>query len=171
MKILLHICCACCAVSVFSLLKEKFNQVVGFWYNPNIQPYSEYLKRLNTLKELQAKKHMEIVYNDNYEVEKYLEKTKGKESKRCEICYEIRLYQTIEYAKKFNFDYWTTTLLISPYQKIDKIKEIGEKLQNDFHVKFYFENFTPYFKESISCAKELNLYRQKYCGCSYSRKC
>jgi predicted adenine nucleotide alpha hydrolase (AANH) superfamily ATPase len=89
---------------------------------------------------------------------------------RCPVCYRLRLEKTAHCAKEKRFDYFTTTLLSSPYQNLQKIKEIGEEVAEKYRVKFYFEDFTCGFKKSQQKAKELNLYRQKYCGCIFSMK-
>ncbi len=166
MKVLFHICCVCCSIYVHRRLKENFTEVVGFWYNPNIHPLLEYQKRKEAVKTWGKKENLKIIYSSTYDIDKYFKKIK--ESKKCELCYEIRLEKTARCAKNLNFGYFTTTLLISPYQKKEEIKIIGEKLQDKFGVKFYFEDFTPGFRESKKCARELNLYQQKYCGCIYS---
>ena len=169
-RVLFHICCANCATYVYKKLKENFDEVSGFWYNPNIHPYLEYKKRLDALKYLVEKENIKIFYNENYDLENFLQKIVFNEEKRCEICYKLRLSETVKKAKEIGYEHFTTTLLISPYQNRDKIRESGERLGKEFNLKFYYEDFSIGYKESVKTSSELNLYRQKYCGCIYSEK-
>ncbi|MGC8938087.1 MAG: epoxyqueuosine reductase QueH [Thermodesulfovibrio sp.] len=109
------------------------------------------------------------MYDDNYrEFYKFLRAVVGKEKERCEICYKMRLERTAEKAKELGIENFTTTLLVSPYQKFDKIIEIGIEIGKDNTVNFISEDFTEGFRKAMKTAAELELYRQKYCGCIYS---
>ncbi len=187
-KLLLHICCGPCSIYVFNVLSSEF-KVQSFFYNPNIHPKEEYLKRKKCLKEYTQHDSLQVIWG-KYEPRKYFEKVlrvtevtnvtkitkeieKGKinvpKEIRCPVCYRLRLEKTAYKASKLGFDYFTTTLLQSPYQDLKKIKEIGDKQAKKYGVKFYFEDFTSGFRSGQQKAKEFNLYRQKYCGCIFSK--
>ncbi len=170
-RILLHTCCAPCAIYVTEKLKENSFKVTNFYYNPNIHPKFEYRKRFKNFQTFAKINNLEYI-EGRYEPEKYFEKIKGYEEnkeKRCPLCYELRLEETVKLAKQKEIPYFTTTLLISPYQKQAQIAEIGKNLAKKYNTKFYFEDFTTGFTESQKKAKELELYRQKYCGCIFSK--
>ena len=119
-------------------LKEKKFDIHGFWFNPNIHPYQEYKKRLETLQNFAEKENIPVIYKDEYNLEDFLRKAAFRENKRCSMCYYDRLKYTAIVAKKGNFDYFTTTLLYSKFQEHEMIKEIGESLAKEYGVKFYF---------------------------------
>jgi len=170
MKLLLHICCGPCAIyPIKTLIDAKFKKITGFYYNPNIHPPSEYKKRRNALRETEEKLGLEIIY-PKYDMEEYFVKIYGKEESpsRCGLCWQLRLLKTASFAKENGFDAVTTTLLISPYQDHDSVKEIGEKAARENGVYFYYQDFRIGFKESQESAKKKELYRQKYCGCVFS---
>jgi len=170
MKLLLHICCGPCAIyPIKTLAGAKFEKVTGFYYNPNIHPPSEYKKRRNALREAEKKLGLKIIY-PSYNMEEYFVKISGREESpsRCRLCWQLRLSETASFAKDNGFDAVTTTLLISPYQDHDSVKEIGEKAARENSVDFYYEDFRKGFKESQEEAKREELYRQKYCGCVFS---
>lgn len=170
MRILLHVCCANCAIHPFKMLSVNGHQVFGYWYNPNIHPFTEYQKRLDALKSLEQKKSFPVFYNDSYDLEKFLKVAIQDVENRCRFCYTIRLIKAASYAKEQNFDAFTTTLLISPYQKHELIKRIGEKIGGDLGIKFFYDDFRPGFYEGKDEAKGMGLYSQKYCGCIFSEK-
>lgn len=169
MKVLLHTCCSVCALYPVEDLKGRDYEVTLFWYNPNIHPYTEYQLRLNSLRKLQELWNLNIIYEDEYvEFYKFLRLVSGKERNRCEICYRLRLQRTAERALSLGFDFFSTTLLVSPYQKFDKIVEIGCEIGNKRGISFLCQDFREGFRKAQNLAKELELYRQKYCGCIYS---
>lgn len=188
MKILLHICCSNCAAYPFKLLQEENHDVTGFWFNPNIHPYEEYRLRLGSLKELENRWLINISYTDEYEPAEFFEmfgidslnnreilnfnpaETVPPHPERCKSCYLLRLRKTAEEAQKQGFDGFSTTLLISPYQDFEEIVTTGRKLSEEYNVLFYLKDFRPYFRNSMALAKELELYRQRYCGCIFSRE-
>ncbi len=170
MKILIHICCAPCFWAPYFHLKEEGFDIHGFWFNPNIHPYQEYLKRLETLQEFTAKEDIRMIYKDEYNLDDFLRKTAFRENERCRSCYYDRLKYAAIVAKKGNFDLFTTTLLYSKFQKHDLIKEIGESLGKEYGIKFFYRDFRQYWKEGIKLSKELGMYRQQYCGCIYSER-
>jgi len=170
MKILLHICCAPCSIyPVKTLLSEEI-EISGFFYNNNIHPYTEYLKRRDALAQYAKLIGLEVIFRDDYDLEGFLRATAFREANRCEFCYFERLNATALYAKEAGYDSFTTTLLYSIYQKHDMIKEIGDSAGKSAGIPFYYRDFRPGWKHGVSESRRLELYRQKYCGCIYSEK-
>ncbi len=236
MRILVHICCAPCFTSVYKSLLEDGHEIVGYFYNPNIHPYQEFLKRLHCLQRYTALQPVEVIYDKEYDLDKYLvgslkakydlpqrqksskhpiktqdgfhERVEAKDSlqikltardnsgghtkdikveelstsegsnknietdsdfnPRCGYCIGLRLAKTAEMAVKKDFDGFTTTLLESKYQPHDYIRALGQKLAEKHGIEFYYKDFRVGWKESITISKELELYRQQYCGCIFS---
>ncbi|MBE0425553.1 MAG: epoxyqueuosine reductase QueH [Nitrospirae bacterium] len=168
MKLLMHICCAnCCLYPVQSLLSKNI-ELNGLWFNPNIHPYTEYQNRLNALKNLQNIWELDIEYLDNYGLKEFIRTVVNNEDNRCAFCYSMRLDESAKIAKKMGLDGFTTTLLVSPYQKFDMIIDIGKEMEKRYSIMFYVEDFRIGWKEGVRISRELGLYRQKYCGCIYS---
>lgn len=170
MKLLLHICCAPCALAPFLELVNEKLEINGFFYNPNIHPKEEYEKRLEAVKSFSDKENLPVVFPE-YQPEVFFTKVNGKEKllkERCPLCWGLRLEKAAAYAKENNFSAFTTTLLISPYQDHEQIKKIGLDLAKKHGVDFYYQDFRPFFRNSQQKAKERELYRQKYCGCIFS---
>ena len=174
-SILLHSCCAPCSSHVISVLKDYFDITI-FYYNPNISPIQEYEKRkqeqISFIKQLDCGiKIMDCDYdNDVYE-----ECIKGLENEkeggaRCLKCFRLRLEKTAKLASVNNFDYFCTTLTVSPYKNSQVINNIGKDLMNIYNVKWLYSDFKKEegYKHSIALSKQYNLYRQDYCGCIYS---
>ena len=196
MNILLHVCCSNCALYPIKILRSRSHDFTGFWFNPNIHPYEEYQSRLASLKKLSDLWHVNIHYLEEYKPEEYFQALNltdetllshcdlnGSNSSssssdfnippapdRCRSCYQLRLEKTAEEAKKGGFDAFTTTLLISPYQDFEQIRETGSRLAEKFNVMFHMEDFRPHFRDAMNLAKELDLYKQKYCGCIFSKE-
>jgi epoxyqueuosine reductase len=168
MKLLMHICCANCCLYPLQSLFSRDIEVKGFWINPNIHPYTEYKLRLEALRQLQKTWDLDIEYIDHYGLKEFLRNVVNNEDNRCLFCYSIRLEETARTAKKMGLDGFTTSLLVSPYQKIDMIIETAQEMGKKYSIPFYMEDFRPGFHEGINISKELGLYRQKYCGCIYS---
>jgi len=168
MRILLHTCCSNCAIYPFDLLKKRGEKAKGLWFNPNIHPLQEYRARLDSLKKLQKIMGLDILYTEEYGLVDFVRAVAGRENERCRHCYRVRLEEAARTANKENLDAFSTTLLISPYQNQKLIKETGLELSELYNVEFYFEDFRPGFREAQARALELDLYRQKYCGCIYS---
>jgi len=168
MKLLMHICCANCSLYPLKSLFSKSTDVKGLWFNPNIHPFTEYQMRLESVQKLQKVWNLDIEYVDYYGVKEFLRAVVNKEDERCIFCYSIRLEETARIAKKMALDGFTTSLLVSPYQKFDMIIKIGKEMGRRYSIPFYCEDFRYGWKESIGISRELGLYRQKYCGCIYS---
>ncbi len=176
-KLLLHACCGVCSSSVIEKLYPFF-EITILYYNPNIYPKEEYIKRLNTQKEIIDKmniniKLLEIGYlNEEFEnIAKGLEDEK-EGGTRCTKCFYLRLEKTAKIAKNLNYDYFTTTLSVSPYKDSQRLNKIGEVLEKEYNVKYLYSDFKKKegYKRSNELAKIYNLYRQHYCGCKYSLK-
>lgn len=169
-KLLLHACCAPCSSYVLEFLKDTFDITIYF-YNPNIYSIEEYEKRYNEFSKLGKYPIIKANYNSQvfYDITKGLEDI-PEGGKRCWACYEERLESTAVFAKAGDFDYFTTTLSISPYKNADRINEIGEKLAEKNDIKFLYSNFKKEegYKKSIELSKQYGLYRQDYCGCIFS---
>lgn len=170
MKVLLHICCAPCSIKCIDILKEDKYDVNGYWYNPNIHPYTEYKLRMECLKEYSKLINLDVIYNDEYGLVEFTKNVIEDLNNRCSYCYRKRLEETVKYAKENNFDAFSTTLLISPYQKHEQIKELCEQLSIEYDIKFIYKDYRNAFKEGQNKARELELYMQKYCGCIFSEK-
>lgn len=178
-NLLLHACCAPCSSYVLEYLNSYFNITVDF-YNPNISPAGEYEYRAEELKRLidEMKPENEIkTIIEYYNPQEFYDIAGGLEDepeggKRCFRCYELRLERAAKVAKEKGFDYFTTTLSISPLKNAQKLNEIGKKLSDIYGVPYLFSDFKKKngYKRSIELSKEYNLYRQNFCGCVYSKK-
>ncbi|MEI7690240.1 MAG: epoxyqueuosine reductase QueH [bacterium] len=168
-KLLLHTCCGPCFLGVYEDIQNKF-EITNLFYNPNIQPKDEYLKRLKNLKIVTRDKSNDILELEYIPAEhmRAIAGSEGEFPARCLKCYELRLRRTAETAKKLSFNMFSTTLLVSPYQKHEDLKEIGIKVATEVGVEFYYTDWRPYFREGQRRAKALDVYRQKYCGCVWS---
>ena len=178
-RLLLHSCCAPCSSYVLEYLSEYFSITVCY-YNPNIFPQEEYEKRVAEqeafIERLPVKNRISFLEGP-YEPERFFEAAKGMEEVpeggvRCFRCYRLRLEETAQMARACGFDYFTTTLSISPLKNADKLNEIGEQLAKDYGVPYLNSDFKKKngYKRSIELSAEYGLYRQNYCGCVYSRK-
>lgn len=174
-KLLLHSCCAPCSTTVIETLKDYFDLTI-IYYNPNIEPFKEYEKRkkeqIRIINEYNIK-FMDCDYNNEifHEISKGLELVPEK-GIRCHKCYKLRLAYTAKKGRENNFDYFGTTLTVSPYKLSNVINEIGYSLEKEYNIKFLPSDFKKNegYKKSIELSKKYNLYRQNYCGCIYSRK-
>ena len=163
MKLLLHMCCGPCSVYPISVIKEEKIDVEGYFYNPNIHPIEEFEKRMKNVQIFSDKEKVKVYYNSEY-LQEVWESYTDKE-KRCNMCYRLRLENVAKFAKENNFTAFSTTLLVSPYQKHDFIKSLGDELANKYGIDFFYRDFRIGFREGQRKAKEMGLYRQKYCGC------
>ena len=178
-KLLLHSCCAPCSSYVLEYLSNYF-EITVLYYNPNIFPESEYTKRIweqqKLIDEMNVKYPISFMAGP-YDKEKFYEMAKGLEEVkeggvRCFKCYELRLRETAEIAKEGGYDYFTTTLSISPLKNAAKLNEIGLKLAEEYGVSYLTSDFKKKngYKRSIELSHEYGLYRQNYCGCVFSKR-
>lgn len=176
--LLLHSCCAPCSSYVLEYLTNYFYITILF-YNPNITSKEEYDKRLNELKrlveELPHYNKIEIV-EARYEPKEFIDIAKGLETlpegrERCFKCYRLRLEEAAKYAKSNNYDFFTTTLSISPHKNAEKLNEIGEELSSIYKINYLYADFKKKggYQRSIELSKKYDLYRQDFCGCIYSK--
>ena len=171
MKLLLHTCCAPCSVYCIESLRNKNIDPTVYWYNPNIHPYMEYKARRDCLKEYTKSIAVQAIFEEEYGLDEFCRNVIQDLENRCiNYCYPIRLEQTAKYAKENGYDTFSTTLLVSPYQKHDEIRRIGEKIATNYNLSFYYEDFRVGFREGQAKARELGLYMQKYCGCIFSEE-
>jgi epoxyqueuosine reductase len=168
MKLLMHICCANCSLYPIQSLTSKGIDIKGLWLNPNIHPYTEYKLRLDALQKLENMWNLDIEYMDSYGLKEFLRTVVNHEEDRCAFCYAMRLEETARTAKKMGLDGFTTSLLVSPYQKFDMILKVGSEMGKRYSIPFFIEDFRPGWKEGMRLSREFGLYRQKYCGCVYS---
>lgn len=176
-KLLLHSCCAPCSSYVLEYLSNYF-EITVFYYNPNIFPENEYTKRIleqQTLISDMKVKHPVSFLAGNYDRERFFQIAEGLEylregGERCFKCYELRLEEAAKIAETAGFDYFTTTLSISPLKNADKLNEIGTRLAEKYGVQYLQSDFKKKngYKRSIELSSEYGLYRQDYCGCEYS---
>lgn len=170
MKLLIHICCAPCFIYPYQVLQEKNYDLFGFFFNPNIHPYQEYIRRLKTLQNWSKDQNIKLIYKNEYLLEEFLRGVVYRENERCLFCYYLRLKATAQIALKGKFDAFTTTLLYSKFQKHEAIAKIGAEIEKECGVVFYYQDFRKGWKEGIMRSKKSGLYRQQYCGCIYSEK-
>lgn len=170
MKVLLHVCCGPCAVYPLQRLCEDGHEVVGFFYNPNIHPYKEFSRRLETAREFAGKRQLNLLVDDRYQLEAFLRSALNAENGRCSMCYEIRLREAARMAKRQQCDCFSTSLLVSPFQKHEMIRTIGEQIALTEQIPFLYIDFRLGWNEGVRISKELELYRQPYCGCIFSEQ-
>ncbi len=185
--ILLHACCGPCSSYVLELLAKTFDISI-YYYNPNIHPKQEYERRLEELQQFLKKTKEKSTYTSNpllleteYNVNDYFNaidfesnpelKTERERGVRCEKCYRLRLTKSAQYAQEHNFDYFTTTLSISPHKDSNMINAIGAELENKYNIKYLYADFKKRngYKRSLEYSDEFEMYRQDYCGCIFSK--
>ena len=171
MNILLHICCAPCEIYPIEKLRKDKHLIGGFFYNPNIHPYSEYLKRKNEVEKYSKEKSLNVTYCD-YDLMEYLEYIVDNvdQKNRCPVCWWVRMKAAAKFAKENSFDAFTTTLLGSPYQDHEVLKNICVDIAKEAGTKFYYDDFRVGFKAAQERAGAKGMYRQNYCGCLFSEK-
>lgn len=170
MNILLHICCGPCAIYPLQKLRNDGNTVTGFFFNHNIHPYQEYLRRLEAVRKLADITTTTIIYRDEYRLEEFLSAVAADPTERCHYCYFSRLEATAAKAAELGYEAFSSTLLYSRYQNQKQIILAAENAAARHGIKFYNEDFRPGWQEGIRLSKEMGLYRQQYCGCIYSEK-
>jgi hypothetical protein len=170
LKILIHLCCAPCGIYPIKYLRHEGAEVMGFFYRHNIHPWSECRRREETLREYAEKIDLPVIYQKEYEIEAFLRNVAFRETNRCQYCYHDRLRTTALLAKHGHFDSFTSSLLYSKFQQHEMIKSIGEAIGKSVGLPFFYHDFREGWKEGVDTSKQLNLYRQPYCGCIYSEK-
>jgi predicted adenine nucleotide alpha hydrolase (AANH) superfamily ATPase len=169
-RVLLHMCCAPCTIVPLRVLSSEDCRVSGLFFNPNIHPYQEFLRRLGAVEQFARLVDLKMIYREEYDVTSFLQQVAFRESQRCHFCYHLRLEATARLAKKSGMDAFTSTLLYSKRQKHDLIRQIGEETGRRHGVPFLYRDFRPGWREGIEESKALGLYRQAYCGCIYSEQ-
>jgi len=167
-RVLIHVCCAHCAAYTAEYWRQQGYETAGFWYNPNIHPYTEHQQRLESMKLLAKEINLPLIISPDYDIIEYFRRVAGKETERCRQCFELRLNKTAAAALENSCDAFTTTLLISPHQKHDLIKEAGEMVAGEKGLVFLYADLRKRYSDSRHITKPMDLYRQHYCGCVYS---
>lgn len=170
MKVLLHICCAPCANMCIDVLRGDGAELTGFWYNPNIHPFTEYRARRNCLREYAQTVELPLLERNDYGLRPFVRAVAADIPGRCAVCYEMRLFEAARQAKEGGFDAFTSSLFISPYQNHDLLRETAQRAAEAAGVTFLYRDFRPYFREGQARARELGMYIQKYCGCVFSEE-
>jgi predicted adenine nucleotide alpha hydrolase (AANH) superfamily ATPase len=170
MKLLFHSCCAPCSVAPIELLLQLGIRPNLYWYNPNIHPFTEYEARKKALVDYALLQNIPLTLNDNYGLKNFVASFSPPYTNRCPTCYTMRLQVVAQYAAQQGFSHFTTSLLISPYQQHETLIKVADELANLYKVQFYYHDFRPLFRQSQNRARQLNLYRQKYCGCIFSEE-
>lgn len=170
-KILLHTCCAPCSTYVVDKLrKDGYSDITAYWYNINIHPYTEYKQRLETLKQYSEMIELPLIIENDYGIREFTINVVSNIDGRCEFCYRSRLEKTVKYAKENGYTAFSTTLLVSPYQKHELIVKIANELAEKYDIKFIYQDFREGFRVGQQMARDAGLYMQKYCGCIYSEE-
>lgn len=168
MNVLLHVCCANCAIYPVKELREQNMQVKGLFFNHNIHPYMEFRRRLDSVREYASRLQFEVIINEEYLLEEFLAQVASAPGQRCGYCYRSRLEETARTAAEQGFDAFSSSLLYSRYQQHDLIRRCGEELEDKYGVTFLYQDFRAGWREGIDTSKAMGLYRQQYCGCIYS---
>ncbi len=173
-RVLLHACCAICSGYPISLLKDIGYEPVVFFYNPNIYPKEEYLKRLEAERTLCKYHNVELIEGE-YEPEEFFDRVKGLENEpergaRCDLCFAIRLEKAAQMAKELGIEEFTTSIVISPHKNFERVTKIGENIAQNIGLRYLAIDFKKKdgFLKTNKLSKELGLYRQNYCGCKFS---
>lgn len=170
MKILLHACCGPCACYPTEKLTSDGVNFDILYFNPNIHPYKEFKHRLSTLREFCEKRKYNLIIDKSYQLERCILGMLSEPTVRCAFCYRMRLRYAAKFAVENGYDAFSTTLLVSPYQKHELIMQEAKKAADEFGVKFYYEDFRIGYQRGVDISLELGLYRQQYCGCVFSER-
>ncbi|MCD8360959.1 MAG: epoxyqueuosine reductase QueH [Acidaminococcaceae bacterium] len=170
MKLLLHACCGPCACYPAEKLLADGKVFDILYFNPNIHPYKEFKRRLNALRELCEKKRYKLIVDKSYPLEDCVRRMLAEPIIRCAYCYRVRMRYAASYAKENGYDAFSTTLLVSPYQKHELIIQMAEEAAKEFDIPFYYEDFRAGYQRGVDISLELELYRQPYCGCVFSER-
>lgn len=170
MRTLLHICCAPCANQCVSSLREEGIDLTGFWYNPNIHPFTEYRARRDCLRAYAESVQLPLIERNDYALRPFVREVAEDIEHRCAKCYAMRLYAAASQASAGGFDSFTSSLLISPYQNHDLIVQTAQAAAEAYGVTFLYRDFRPLFRQGQDYAREHGFYMQKYCGCVFSEE-
>ena len=165
-SMLLHCCCAHCTAFVIEHWRRQGYEVSGLWYNPNIHPFSEHQRRLEAMQTLAREMDMSLEVVGGFDMPFYFRRVVGDEANRCRHCFDLRLSRTAEMARERSIDAFSTSLLISPHQQHETLRQVGDKIAGD--VEFAYADLRKRYSESRHLTRGLDLYRQQYCGCLYS---
>ncbi len=170
MNTLLHICCAPCANQCVELLRSEQIEVTGFWYNPNIHPFTEYRSRRNCVRQYAESAGLPLLEQNDYALRPFIREVAADIANRCAKCYEIRLFAAAKAAKEGGFDSFTSSLFISPYQNHELMTETANRAAEEYGVEFLYRDFRTVFRAGQEYAREHCFYMQKYCGCVFSEE-
>jgi len=179
MNLLLHICCGPCACYPLKKLREEGISVTGFFFNPNIHPYTEWERRLKTAEQFAESREMPLIVDKNYGLREFVKRvfpvldepiTLKLAKKRCGVCWAWRLEAAAKLAKQNGFEAFSSSLFYSIYQDHELMKKIAQNLEKKYEIKFFYEDFRVGWDEGIKISRELELYRQPYCGCVFSEE-
>ncbi len=182
MKLLMHMCCGPCSCYPTEKLRAEGIEPIGFFFNPNIHPYEEWRRRLNAAREFSQKVSIELIVDNHYGLKEFLSRVmplindddtlanRDGFHARCRVCYAWRLGETARYASEHGFDTFTTTLLYSRHQNHEVIRSSGEAFARKYDCRFFYEDFRVGWDRGIEISRELELYRQNYCGCIFSEE-
>ncbi len=168
MRVLLHICCANCALYPVRILREEDHEITGLFFNPNIHPYEEFLRRQQALEALSKEMGFPVIFWDRYPLEEFFRRVVFREAQRCRLCYQWRLETTARVARRGGFEAFSTTLLFSKHQPHELVRQVGEAEAHGSSIGFLYRDFRSGWKEATLLSLEKGIYRQKYCGCIYS---
>lgn len=166
-RVLVHTCCGPCFIYPNVVLQRDGYKTASLYYNPNIHPYQEFHRRLATLTEYLAAEGVPLIVGQ-YGLEHYFREVSFREKDRCRFCYQLRVAQTAREARERDFDFFTTTLLVSPYQDHELIRELGVNLGRHEGVAFLYRDFREGYRAGAARSREIGMYRQGYCGCFFS---
>lgn len=167
-SILVHTCCAHCSAYTVEYWRSQGYIVSGFWYNPNIHPFTEHNLRFEAVKKLSETMDFPLIVAEGYDFKEYFRRAAGQEESRCGACFGLRLGTAARKARELGINAFTSSLLISPHQKHELAKEMGEKAAAENGVIFLYADLRKRYSDSRHITKPMELYRQQYCGCIYS---
>lgn len=170
MKILLHQCCGPCSIYPILQLKKLNADIVSYFYNPNIHPVTEYYKRMEAAVQVNNAYNIKYIIDEEYGLINFTRDNANNEKNRCAGCYKIRFFKTAEKAKELGFEYFTSSLLYSKMQNHDLIINICNMASKKYGVKFFYEDYREGWQDGIDISKDMEIYRQNYCGCIYSEE-
>lgn len=170
MKLLLHMCCGPCSIGPIQSLRQQEIAFDGYFFNPNIHPLKEFKRRAQTLEQVARDEKVTVIWDRTYPLEEFLAGALAESEMRCRYCYAVRLRACAEYARENGYDAFTTTLLVSPFQRHELIQAIGEQIALETGVRFFYQDFRPLYEKATAVAIEREYYRQPYCGCIFSER-